>query len=339
MAEGDHRQLTELPIAEALPAMQALASRTWTPESRQHPGQLAWSYAYGTPEDLAHGPTALLTRDDEVVAWAWAESDDWMELCVDPAALDAGDAAVAWFLERTGDGVVRTMALDTEEHVIAALDRAGFVVEEEAPWFTHHLLDLADLVAVPEVPGYTFRHVEPGEAAARAACHRAAWTPPGGTSKVSTAAYERLMATPPYRHDLDWVALDAHGEMVASAMVWLDPVTGGALVEPVGCAPEHRGHGLAGAVSIAALRAARDLGGRLGLVCPRGDDAYPVPMRIYSGSASSPALARSPSSGPFWRSERASARRVAEASWASDRAPRRVSPPRPPPGVVLGRDR
>ncbi len=281
MADGDHRALTEQPIAEALPGMQALASRLWTPETRHHPGQLAWSYSYGEPDALGHGPAALLERDEDVVAWAWAESDDWLELCVDPTALDAGEAAVAWFLDRAGGRAVRTMALDTEEHVFAILGRAGFLPEEETPWFTHHLLDLADLGDVPVVPGYSLRHVEPGEAAERAACHRAAWTPEGGTSKVTAAAYERLMQTPPYRHELDWVALDGAGAMVASAIIWLDPVTGVALVEPVGCAPGHRGRGLAAAVSIAALLAARDLGGRLGMVCPRGDEGYPAPMRVY----------------------------------------------------------
>ena len=273
----DHRALTELPIAQALPSMQLLATRIWTPESRHHPGQLAWSFAYGLPEELGHGPAALLERDGEPVAWAWAEADDWMELCVDPTALDAGDAAVAWFLERAGDRAVRTMALDTEEHVIALLDRAGFVVEEEAPWFTHHFLDLDRLPSL-HVDGYTLRHVEPGEAALRAACHRDAWS---ATSKVSTGAYERLMLTPPYRHDLDWVAVDADGRMVASVCVWLDAGTGVALVEPVGCVPEHRGRGLAGAVSAAALAAARDAGASIGMVCPRGDDGYPVPMRVY----------------------------------------------------------
>jgi GNAT superfamily N-acetyltransferase len=281
--EGDHRALTELPIAAALPAMQALTTRIWTPDSRHHPGQLAWSYAYGEPDALGHGPAVLLNRDDEVVAWAWAEAADWMELCVDPAAVDAGDAAVSWFLERAGDAAVRTMALDTEEHVFAVLDRAGFLVEDDTPWFTHHYLDLTELTPVPDVPGYVLRHVERSEAAERAWCHRAAWTPPGGTSRVTAAAYERLMRTPPYRPELDWVAVDADGRMVASATAWLDDATGVALVEPVGCAPEHRGHGLAGAASLAALEAARRAGGTAGLVCPRGDDGYPVPMRVYQG--------------------------------------------------------
>ena len=277
MDDGDRHGLTECSVAEALPQMQALTSRIWSRESRHHPGQLAWSYAYGLPEDLGHGPVALLRRYGAVVAWAWAESDDWLEICVDPSALDAGDAAVAWFLERAGERAVRTMVLDAEEHVIAMLDRAGFVVDADLPWFTHHFLELA---ATPElgVEGYTLRHVEPHEAAARAACHRDAWS---ATSKVSTAAYERLMRTPPYRHDLDWVAVAGDGRMVASVCVWLDATTGVALVEPVGCVPEHRGQGLAGAVSAAALRAARAAGATTGMVCPRGDDGYPVPLQVY----------------------------------------------------------
>jgi GNAT superfamily N-acetyltransferase len=55
------------------------------------------------------------------------------------------------------------------------------------------------------------------------------------------------------------------------------------LVEPVGCRPEHRRRGLASAVSLAALHAARDAGGTTGLVRPRGDDGYPEPGRVYRG--------------------------------------------------------
>lgn len=270
-------------IEDALPAMQELASRTWTPASRHHPGQLAWSARYALPEDLGHGPVGLFRESGgRVVGWAWAEAADWLELCVDPAHPETAAAAVEWFLGLGASGPVRAMTLETEEHVLAGLAAAGFEVEDQ-PWFTHHHLDLDALPPVRQVPGYTFRHVAPGEAGARAACHRAAWSPPGGTSRVSDAAYARLMATPPYRPDLDWVAVDAAGAMVASCLVWLDGRTGVGLVEPVGCHPDHRGRGLAAAVSLAALHGARTAGGRTGLVCPRGDDGYPVPRRVYQG--------------------------------------------------------
>jgi predicted N-acetyltransferase YhbS len=264
-------------VAAALPEMQALASRLWTRESRQHPGQLSWSLFYA--EDLRPGPVELAPAEGEVVGWAWAESDDWLELCVDPGHPEVGADLVAWFVDRAPAGEVATMVLASEEHLIGPLVEAGFVTTDR-PWFTHHFLDLADLAPVPEVAGYRFRHVGPDEAEARAACHRTAWSDVG-PSRVTAAAYDALMRAPYYRFALDWVAVDERGEMVASACLWLDSGTGVVLVEPVGCAPDHRGRGLAGAVSLAALHAAHEVGAGTGLVCPRGDDAYPVPSRIY----------------------------------------------------------
>jgi predicted N-acetyltransferase YhbS len=264
-------------VASALPEMQALASRIWSPESRHHPGQLTWSVYYG--EGLEPGPVELARVGGDVVGWAWAESDSWLELCVDAGHSGVAPDLVGWFLDRAPEGSVSTMVLATEQHLLRVLAETGFVASTQ-PWFTHHFLDLAELVPVPAVDGYTFRYVEPGEAESRAACHRAAWSD-FGPSRVTGTAYRALMRAPYYRHDLDWVALDANGEMVASACLWLDPATRVVLVEPVGCAPEHRGRGLAGAVSLAALHAARAAGASTGLVCPRGDDDYPVPGRIY----------------------------------------------------------
>ena len=268
-----------LSIGEALPRMQALASRLWSPESRHHPGQLAWSAAYAVPEELDHGPVALVAVDGVDAGWAWQEEPGWVELCLDPAqpaALAAGRDLVEW--AAAGDDVVATSVLETETHLVEPLEAAGFVADWETPWFTHHHADLAAL-REPTVPdGYALRHVRPDEAGARSACHREAWSP---TSKVSEAAYTRLMSTPPYRHELDWVVVDDDDRMVASCLVWYDGASQAALVEPVGCVEEHRGHGLAGAVSLAALHAARRLGATTGLVCPRGDDGYPVPGRVY----------------------------------------------------------
>jgi len=266
-------------VAEALPRMQGLASRIWTPEARHHPGQLAWSVAYALPEALDHGSVAIASvggADGVDGAWAWQEAPGYVELCVDPVYPEEARTVLGWAAEVGGE--LATSVLETESHLIELLTEAGFVVDDEAPWFTHHALDLTGLTARAAPDGYTLRPVATDEAEPRAACHRAAWS---ATSQVTGAAYARLMKTPPYRPDLDWVAVDESGRMVASSLVWLDPVTGVALVEPVGCAPEHRGRGLAGATSLAALTAAAQAGARLGLVCPRGDDGYPVPQRLY----------------------------------------------------------
>lgn len=277
--EGVRVHTERLAIEPALLRMQALASRIWTPEARHHPGQLAWSAAYALPEDLDHGPVFLASSGSdssgaEDLAWAWLESHDWLEVC----AADGTSAAtvIAAALEQTS-GDVTASTLETESDVLVALVAAGFV-EVETPWFTHHYLDLADLPPARLPDGFRTRAVEPGDHERRAAAHRAAWS---STSKVSGAAYERLMRTRAYRADLDHVVEDADGSWVASSCVWLDEQTGVALVEPVGCVPEHRGKGLAGAASIAALAAAREVGAVTGLVCPRGDDDYPVPARLY----------------------------------------------------------
>ena len=265
-------------VAAGLQRMQALASRLWSRAARQHPGQLAWSVGYAMPEELEHGPVAIASVGGADVAWAWQEGPTWIELCLEPVHPTAGEDLLGWAVAR--EGGVETMVLETETHLLELLTRAGFVVDETAPWFTHHYLDLADLREAEAPPGYRLRPVTEDQAETRAACHRASWS---ATSQVSGAAYYRLMGTPPYRHDLDWVAVDADDRMVASTLAWLDQRTGVALVEPVGCVPEHRGRGLAGATSLAALAAAAEAGATTGLVCPRGDDGYPVPAQVYRG--------------------------------------------------------
>lgn len=256
-------------IEQALPGMQALASEIWTTAARHHPGQLAWSAAYGEPAALDLGPVFVVDG-----AWAWLESPGWWEVCgSDPEAVRAVvDAALA---ECAGE--VTTSTLETEDVVLAVLADVGFE-EVESPWFTHHLLDLADLAPVSLPAGYAVRAVQTGEHEQRSAVHRDAWS---ATSLVTATAYERLMATPPYRPETDHVVMTDDGEWVASCCVWLDETTGVALVEPVGCVEEHRRRGLASGASVSALTAARELGATTGLVCPRGDDDYPAPARLY----------------------------------------------------------
>jgi RimJ/RimL family protein N-acetyltransferase len=273
-----------------LRAMQDLCSRTWTPTSRFHPGQLAWN-RYSEPVDvqaLGEGEAlAVWAEGERTVAFGWAESPDWLELQVDPARPKVAAEVLEWFEEWSDADEQSTMAVEGDAAVEAALGDAGFEPQPGAPFLTHHTLDLADLLPVPRVRGYAFRAVGPEEAAARAAVHAASWSD-DAPSRVDALAYAQLMRTWPYRPDLDWVAVDAAGAMVASALVWLDPETGAGLVEPVGCVPAHRGRGLAGAVTLAALHALRDVGGRVAQVTPRGDDDHPGPRRIYEAIGFAP---------------------------------------------------
>ncbi|MER7071370.1 GNAT family N-acetyltransferase [Terrabacter sp. NPDC000476] len=266
-----------------LRAMQDLCSRVWSPTSRFHPGQLAWS-RYHRPVDPAvldaSEAIALWTAGDRTVAFGWAEAPDWLELQVDPDHPGLAVDVLEWFEEWSDADEQSAMAVEGDAAVETALADAGFEPRPDDPFFTHHVLDLDALPAARDVPGYTCRAVRPDEATERAAVHAAAWSDLG-PSRVDATAYRQLGRAWPYRSDLDHVAVDAEGEMVASALVWLDPATGAGLVEPVGCVPGHRGRGLAGAVTLSALHALRAAGGVLAQVTPRGDDAYPGPQRLY----------------------------------------------------------
>lgn len=263
--------------------MQDMCSRTWSPANRLHPGQLAWNryYAVVDPMRPRDDEAISLWRDEEghVVGFGWAEAEDWLELQVDPEHADTASDILDWF-EEWSDAATQSVMLMEDDIAEPACSAAGFAPDESAPFFRHHFLDLDDLRPVPTVTGYGFRHIEPDEAALRAGCHAEAWSD-FGRSSVNATSYAQLMTAWPYRPELDWVAVDDNGQMVASALVWLDPATGVGLLEPVGCLPRHRSRGLAGAVTLAALHALAAAGGWTAMVTPRGDEGYPGPMRLY----------------------------------------------------------
>ena len=88
-------------------------------------------------------------------------------------------------------------------------------------------------------------------AAARAAAHADAFHP----SKISPAAYRRLMRNAPdYEGELDVVAVAPDGQHAAFAMVWLDEENALGLFEPVGTRRAYQRRGLGRAVLREGLR-------------------------------------------------------------------------------------
>ena len=227
----------------------------------------------------AQRTAAFLREDLDELAEAFDGHTGPLKLQVDPSHPEVAEELVEWF-EEVSDAEQQSALVMEGDVTEQALAAAGFAPQDDSPYMVHHVLDLDDLPPAPAVEGYAMRHVETHEARQRAAVHAAAWSD-DAPSRVDERAYTQLMDAWPYRADLDWVATDAAGDMVASALIWLDPATGAGLVEPVGCVPEHRGRGLAGAVTLAALHHLRSVGGTVAQVTPRGDDDYPGPQRLY----------------------------------------------------------
>lgn len=261
-----------------LRAMQELVQRIWSKDASWHIGDLAWqSHAIpGQP-----GAVTLWKEGRVVMAWGWVEEPDSLNLAVDPARPELADAVMAWFEQQVGEGErLNCTVLETDAHLIAALTRAGYSSNLESPYSTHHHLALDTLATPITSDGFILRHVRADEAERRAAGHRAAWSD-FSPSRVSVERYRALMATWPYRPEVDWVVEGPDGAFVATALGWLDEVNRVGLLEPVGCAPAYRRRGFARAVNLAALRAMREAGAESALVCPRGDDGYPIPGKLY----------------------------------------------------------
>ncbi|MEJ7689956.1 MAG: GNAT family N-acetyltransferase [Nocardioidaceae bacterium] len=264
--------------ADDLRAMQGLVQRIWSPRCRWHVGDLAWG-RYAIPGAAADFRTALWLDGDQVVGWGWAEVPGYLSWVVDPAVPDVATEVLAWFEGVAESAELTTTVLQPEAHLVDALAAAGYSPDRAAPYFVHHHRALEDVEECQLPDGFRLRQVQLGEAAPRAAVHRTGWSDFG--SRVSAESYADVMAAWPYRPELDWVVETDDGEWVASALGWLDDQNAVGLIEPVGCAPAYRRLGLARAVNLAVLQAFREAGATSALVGPRGDDAYPVPARLY----------------------------------------------------------
>lgn len=279
-----------------LEARVASAGRTWTPSQRTHAGDVAWGAA---AHDVTPGHRRLWCAGNDVVAWSFVEGDDqaaYADVHVDPSQpQELADEVIRWTAKQAR--VVVVPVLDRERHLIRGLESVGAQEDSTGPWFIHLAMPLNRSLPQPLVPaGYVVRPVEESERDERVAVHRRSWAPARvksmlgqeldgteGESSFSREAYDRVCATSLYRRDLDLVVQEPGGKLVATALGWWDPHSSSGLIEPVGTDPSYAVRGLGRAACAALLVALADVGAQNALVCPRGDDAYPVPRRLYVG--------------------------------------------------------
>ncbi len=268
-----------------LRAMQALAQSIWSKRSRFHVGDLAWGRFQHQGRE-PEWPTTLWETDGSVLAWGWVQLPDALDFMVHPTRSQLADEVLDWFGRvATGDQLSVTV-LDVETHLIDALIRNGYAESAGAPFDLYMERNL-DGLPEPQLPaGFTARHVR-GDAdlARRAEVHRAAWSatlvPSPRPSRVTAASYRNVMVAWPYAPELDWIVEAPGGQFAACCIAWLDEANRVGELEPVGTHPEYRRLGLARAICLYGLHALRRHGAKNAVVYPRGDDAYPVPAKVY----------------------------------------------------------
>ena len=218
-------------------------------------GDLPW-WMYQHLNKLDEARVRLWLEGGRCVAWGWVEGG--LIFMVHPQHRQQ----LADVLEWAEADAVTTLEHDTAS--IEALGARGYVVDESR-WFDHMTQSLDDLAEPRVHDGYVLRAVRgEEELVLRTESHRAAWEP----SRVVPESYLQIMRAWPYRSELDWVAVAPDGTFAANCLCWLDEENRIVELEPVGTHPDHRRRGLAAAVCLAALKAAREAGADTGLVYP-----------------------------------------------------------------------
>src|SRR5205823_3157921 len=121
-----------------------------------------------------------------------------------------------------------------------------------------------------------------GDIEKRVLVHQRSWAELG--TRVNRETYPGVMATWPYRSDLDFVLERGDGTPVAFALGWYDAANRVAEFEPLGTDPDHRRQGLGRVLLLLGLERFRDAGATTALVGSRGDDGHPIPRRLYESA-------------------------------------------------------
>lgn len=242
-----------------------------------HPGDIGWHLRFG----LAQTADALRTfsRDGKILAIGLLDGPDLLRLAIAPPAHQDMSLAhnLAQQLQARGSGAplaqVTSIELPTGAVLREMLERCGWRPGEQwAPlrW------DLGP--AVPD-PGMHIEVVGPELAQTRAELQRASFE----GSTFTAQRWHTMAAGPTYRHARCLLAIDDHGEAVATTTVWSAGADRAGLIEPLGVAAGQRGRGYGTAITRAAAATLRELGASSALVCTQSANTAAVAAYCSAG--------------------------------------------------------
>jgi ribosomal protein S18 acetylase RimI-like enzyme len=246
--------------------MQALVSELWRlegPHVENHVGDVAWQRFQHTGREH-EWRFRIWEEDGAPVAWAWIRRPATLGHEIHPRHRGGAlhDELLDWFEAEVEEEELRVSSLTTDAERLAFLRARGYEIEPAARVFAYHLRELGDLPD-PVLPGgYRLRAVESADLEARVELHRVVWEP----SRVTVESFSKLQTVWPYRADLDCVAEDPDGSLVAYCLAWLDDANRVGELEPVGTHPDYRRRGLASAVCLFALKRLKEERATLGIV-------------------------------------------------------------------------
>jgi predicted N-acetyltransferase YhbS len=246
-------------------------------------------YWHEDPADLAEilaepqSNVRIWEQAGVVVGVAHPEDRGDLHLEIDPDRRDLEPEMVAWAeaalstVDEDGSSSLTTFSLEHDAFRNHLLAERGYQPQEWGEVHRTRLLD-SDVEAPDVAPGYVIRSIVEGDhvdARGLAAVINAAFGHSFGANALLN--FER---SPSFDADLQMVAVDPSGAIVAHTGVTLDTDNRLAIVEPVCTDPEHRRAGLATATMAEGLNRAR----RKGAVRATVSTGWENPSnRVYAG--------------------------------------------------------
>jgi mycothiol synthase len=226
-------------------------------------------YLEGQPEDTHQ---VVLWEDEagRLIGFTWPSEDDSM--IVSRHGFSEVEESMLVWSERhaiaSGLHTCNVYAYTRDTRRVELVQRHFYRRTETYCWYGRRVL--SDAIAVQPLPeGFVLRSLNLGDRSEldqRGLLHGLA-----ASSTVTAAQYARMtLEARQYRNDLDLVVVGANGVLAAFSTAWYDERSRRGLIEPYGCSPLYRRHGLARALLTETLRRLQMLGAR-DVVIAHGD--------------------------------------------------------------------
>ena len=230
-----------------------------------HPGDLGWFWRSGA--DAVAAAVRTWRHDGRIVALGFLDGATVLRMTVARDVWGSDDVArqVIADLAAPRRGVLPAGKASVEApdgtRVQELLDEHGWRAGD--PW-TPLRRDLAEPVARPAL---RVEVVGAGQVPDFTAVHRSAW----GSPRFTDERWHTMAAGLPFADGRCLLAYDGADLPVAGITVWSAGPGRPGLIEPLGTHADHRGHGHATAICVAAAAELQAMGSSSAMVCTEGD--------------------------------------------------------------------
>jgi GNAT superfamily N-acetyltransferase len=208
---------------------------------------------------------------------------------VHPDHPDLLDEILDWYAGEAADCDQSVIPQAADAEMRRRLTARGFVRDtaaeaDDGSWHQFNRRPLRQLAEPSLPPGFRFRTAREVGLTAATQAHIDAWHP----STFTAEGMAGVQALWPYNPDLHLLIEAPDGTLVATTIIWLDPVSRTAEFEPVGTHRGYRRRGLATALLWQGMHRARDAGADTMLVACVGAAGRPAARDLYYGVGFTP---------------------------------------------------